>query len=80
MRVRWYGQSAYLLTAGDRSVLIDPLRPGLPFPVPVMRDIRIAETCVDSLTHGELVGDVPRFFAVLAASKLTCGDIEGSPA
>lgn len=40
MRVRWYGQSAYLLTAGDRSVLIDPPQPNLPFPLPVMHDIR----------------------------------------
>ncbi len=40
----------------------------------------IAETCVDSLTLGELVDDVPRFFAALAARKLTYGDIEGSPA
>lgn len=40
----------------------------------------IAETCVDSLTLGELVGDVPAFFAALAATKLTYGDIEGSAA
>jgi L-ascorbate metabolism protein UlaG (beta-lactamase superfamily) len=36
MRVRWYGQSAYLLTAGGRSVLIDPIQPNLGFPLPAM--------------------------------------------
>ena len=40
MRVRWYGQSAYLLTAGDKAVLIDPLQPNPRFPFPVMHDIR----------------------------------------
>lgn len=40
----------------------------------------IAETCVDSLTLGELVGDPAAFFAGLAGRRLTYGAIEGSAA
>lgn len=44
----------------------------------------IAETCVDSLTLGELLAlggtDAATFFGRLSGLKLTYGDIEGSPA